>query len=103
MLPTLFFRNTWSWGRSSEGYFPKPRIARAGDCFLAEHASLGTYRFALEAPAPLLFTENETNFERLYGSQIGANAGGKELEEAFGLIQAGKAQGAEILESHAFG
>src|SRR5216110_2258644 len=31
VLPTLWFRNTWSWGRTGEGYWPKPRLARAGD------------------------------------------------------------------------
>ncbi len=74
LLPTLWFRNTWSWGRSGEGHWPKPRIARAGDgTLLAEHASLGRYRLSV-APGPsgagpaLLFTENETNARRLYGS-----------------------------------
>ncbi|TMA85852.1 MAG: hypothetical protein E6J77_11580 [Deltaproteobacteria bacterium] len=42
VLPTLWFRNTWSWGRTGEGYWPKPRLARAGDgTIVAEHASLG--------------------------------------------------------------
>src|SRR5690242_18546683 len=27
LLPTLWFRNTWSWGRSGEGYWPRPSIA----------------------------------------------------------------------------
>ncbi len=49
LLPTLWFRNTWSWGREGEGYWPKPKISRAGDAaVLAEHVSLGKYR--LEAP-----------------------------------------------------
>ncbi len=68
LLPTLWFRNTWSWGRTGEGYWPKPTIIRGGDgVFLAEHASLGKYR--LEAPGAMepLFTENETNMERLFG------------------------------------
>ena len=26
VLPTLWFRNTWSWGRTGEGYWPRPRI-----------------------------------------------------------------------------
>ena len=72
LLPTLWFRNTWSWGRTGEGYWPKPRISRlAGGPLLAEHASLG--RFRLEADSSpvepeILFTENETNVERLFGA-----------------------------------
>ncbi|AHG89404.1 Glycoside hydrolase, family 63 [Gemmatirosa kalamazoonensis] len=68
LLPTLWFRNTWSWGRASG---ERPRLRQAGDArVVAEHGTLG--RFALdvqEAPhAPaLLFTENETNAARLYG------------------------------------
>src|SRR5881396_2159554 len=40
-LPTLWFRNTWSWGRSGEGYWPQPRIVRAEDgTLLCEHSLL---------------------------------------------------------------
>ncbi len=68
ILPTLWFRNTWSWGRTGEGYWPKPRISRAGDTtVLAEHASLGNFRMEAEGAAQLLFTENETNMERVFG------------------------------------
>jgi len=71
-LPTLWFRNTWSWGRTGEGYWPKPRISReAGGALLAEHADLGRFRLDVEnAPVEptLLFTENETNVARLFGS-----------------------------------
>jgi hypothetical protein len=72
LLPTLWFRNTWSWGRAGEGYWPKPRLSRASDrAVLAEHASLGTFRLQLQPladsrPPSLLFTENETNAERLF-------------------------------------
>jgi hypothetical protein len=72
LLPTLWFRNTWSWGRTGEGYWPKPRISReAGGALLAEHADLGRFRLDVEnAPVEptLLFTENETNVARLFGS-----------------------------------
>src|SRR5271169_2132887 len=44
VLPTLWFRNTWSWGRSGEGYWPKPAIAWARENRLrAEHTSLGVW------------------------------------------------------------
>ncbi|MFZ0928936.1 MAG: glucosidase [Syntrophobacteraceae bacterium] len=73
ILPTLWFRNTWSWGRTGEAYWPKPSIYEVGpDMLLSEHATLG--RFCLAAsPGPdgklprFLFTENETNLKRLYG------------------------------------
>ncbi len=73
LLPTLWFRNTWSWGRSGEGYWAKPTLRRLGPSTIeAVHESLGRYVLEVEslngAPAPLLFTENETNTERLFGS-----------------------------------
>jgi hypothetical protein len=73
LLPTLWFRNTWSWGRTGEGYWPRGRITRHDATSLAaRHASLGSFRLAIETPARfpppvLLFTENESNFERLWG------------------------------------
>jgi hypothetical protein len=73
VLPQIWFRNTWSWARTGEGYWPKPRIERVRDgAMIAQHASLASYRFEVEAiPGvgfpPFLFTENETNAERLWG------------------------------------
>ncbi|MBZ0167947.1 MAG: glucosidase [Kofleriaceae bacterium] len=73
LLPTLWFRNTWSWGRTGEAYPKKPCIIRRDAMsLLAEHESLGRYRLVAETrpggPGPtLLFTENETNTARLYG------------------------------------
>jgi hypothetical protein len=73
LLPTLWFRNTWSWGRSGEGYWPKPKLWRSGDGVIsAEHASLGKFQLEFEAGAEALFTENETNFERVFGFPAGA-------------------------------
>ena len=67
ILPTLWFRNTWSWGRTGEGYWPRPRIAAEGEnTLIAEHASLGKYRLEVEPGAELLLTENETNILRLF-------------------------------------
>jgi hypothetical protein len=65
LLPTLWFRNTWSWQAGS----PRPRLAagRAG-VIEADHESLGLRWLAVEGAPDLLFTENETNFERLYGA-----------------------------------
>ncbi|MFA5204765.1 MAG: glucosidase [Lentisphaeria bacterium] len=70
LLPTVWFRNTWSWGCRHEGCTLKPRIVRNGDRLLMTHETLGDFslRFAPQAdgtPPPLLFTENETNHQRL--------------------------------------
>ncbi len=73
LLPTIWFRNTWSWGREGEGYWPKPALRRRGPGRIeAEHQSLGRYVLEAEplagAPSPeLLFTDNETNAARLFG------------------------------------
>ena len=74
VIPQLWFRNTWSWGRNSEGYWQKPSLRRQGDAeIVAEHETLGRMHFvagpASDGTTPeLLFTENETNSERLYGA-----------------------------------
>jgi hypothetical protein len=74
LLPTLWFRNTWSPGRTGDGYpSSKPMLTSAGSSRVAaEHETLGRFHFEA-APGPggdsptLLFTENETNFARLFG------------------------------------
>ena len=68
-LPTVWFRNVWSWGRTGEEYWPKPSLRRDSDSRICcEQETLGKFFFeALSRPDELLFTENETNYERLYG------------------------------------
>ncbi|MBI5169257.1 MAG: glucosidase [Candidatus Eisenbacteria bacterium] len=73
VLPQLWFRNTWSWNRSGEAYPRRPRIEAVGErAMTAEHATLGRWRLDFEgegggdAAPELLFTENETNQQRLY-------------------------------------
>ncbi|GAC1537365.1 MAG: glucosidase [Polyangiales bacterium] len=74
VLPTLGLRNTWSWGRTGEGYWPKGQLRRAppprgvGGRIDGEHPSLGALRLDVEAEGELLFTENETNKARLFGA-----------------------------------
>ena len=72
LLPTLWFRNTWSWGRTGEGYWSRPMIAAHGAAsVLAVHESLGRFRLtADETPAAprWLFTENESNVARLFSA-----------------------------------
>ncbi len=69
ILPTLWFRNTWSWGRDDA----RPRLCADEDnegdtCIRATHADLGDYWLVCAGEPSLLFTENETNAERLWGS-----------------------------------
>jgi hypothetical protein len=63
VLPTLWFRNTWSW-RESE---TRPALRAAPpNAILAAHPKLGERLLTCEGAAELLFTENETNTERLF-------------------------------------
>ena len=69
LLPTLWFRNTWSWGRTGEGYWAKPVLHLLEDgSVAAEHESLGRMHFCAEGIPEFLFTENETNCQRLFGA-----------------------------------
>ena len=68
LLPTLWFRNTWTWDPKEQ----KPvlrRVSQEGEDggIDAEQKDLGVYRLALDGNPPLLFTENETNAEALWG------------------------------------
>ncbi len=73
VLPTIWFRNTWSWGCTHEGCEIKPRISHCNDgSLICDHASLGRFRLYCEndeggKQPPLLLTENETNSHRLFG------------------------------------
>jgi hypothetical protein len=65
VLPHLWFRNTW-W---REPHLPRP-VLRAGQAdgygvILAHHTELGLRQLQCEGSAELLFTDNETNIERL--------------------------------------
>jgi hypothetical protein len=75
VIPQLWFRNTWAWGREgSPGYPRKPNLRLAAmRCVALNHDELGRYLFeagvASDGVEPaLLFTENETNMERLFGA-----------------------------------
>ena len=68
VLPTLWFRNTWSW-RDGE---PRPRLAHvtaAQPVVRAEHHQLGVFYLYAEPGAALLFCENETNTVRVFGAE----------------------------------
>jgi hypothetical protein len=68
VLPTLWFRNTWSWGGGYEAHWGKPSLRRDRGGLVAEHATLGRYRLDAEGDPVWLLTENETNRQRLYGA-----------------------------------
>jgi hypothetical protein len=70
LLPTIWFRNTWSWGLDPR----RPRLSRSAsvETFGAvaldvEHFYYGRRVLLCEGSPELLFTENETNMERLFG------------------------------------
>ncbi|HXX74135.1 MAG TPA: glucosidase [Nitrospiraceae bacterium] len=74
VLPTLWFRNTWSW----EGGGSKPELRSVkhskSSVIHAHHTdplfqkSLADYYLYCESTVPLLFTENETNTQRIFGA-----------------------------------
>ena len=76
VLPQLWFRNTWSWGFEAGpmGDTPqRPRMRRqsvTGDVrsLVAGHPTLGAYYFSTLDAQDLIFTENETNAQRIFGS-----------------------------------
>ena len=67
LLPTIWFRNTWSWTKEAI----KPRLAkgsngRPGTVINIDHPVYGRRYLYLENKPAVLFTENETNSRRLY-------------------------------------
>jgi hypothetical protein len=62
LLPTLWFRNTWSWG--IDPY--KPSIGLLDGALVAEHRELGTRILTGSGSPEALFCENETNTQRLW-------------------------------------
>ena len=73
VLPQLWFRNMWSWGREHEHVKTRPELKLTGDGVIStKHESLHSSEFLFGAasdgtkPTPL-FTENETNSQRLWG------------------------------------
>ena len=67
LLPTLWFRNTWSWGRDDKRPLLRQVETPVGSAIELEHAMYGKRWLACEGSPELLFTENETNAQRLFG------------------------------------
>jgi hypothetical protein len=74
VLPTVWFRNSWIWGCTGEACTPKPRIALEKESRLTlEHQTLGKFQLHAGPDAngrapEMLFTDNETNHARLFGT-----------------------------------
>lgn len=68
LLPTLWYRNEWTWREGVEHAAIEQRHAHHGvHAAFTRHAMLGEYWFYARGAKALLFTENETNFEALFG------------------------------------
>jgi mannosylglycerate hydrolase MGH1-like protein len=73
LLPTVWFRNVWSWNEGE----PRPvaRVAGGADatCIALSEPTYGNRWLHCEGSPDLLFTENDTNTARLYGYPNGAH------------------------------
>ena len=66
LLPQICFRNTWSWYKQAE----RPRLAaEGGRAVVLRHPQLGEFRLYCQGDPTLLFCENETNFQRIFGTE----------------------------------
>jgi hypothetical protein len=73
LLPTLWFRNEWNWNADAVQPFIKVvQSNQATHQIEATHATLGTRWLYCEGAAELLFTNNESNYERLFGTPNGS-------------------------------
>ena len=65
ILPTLWFRNTWSWGINDQ----RPSLrASTATTIEASHQELGTYVLRCDGTPELLFTDNESNTATLWNN-----------------------------------
>ena len=105
VLPQLWFRNTWAWGRTGEGYGPRGVIKADGERRLvATGADLPPMALELEALADddggyrgVLATENDTNTLKLFGS---GDAGAFVKDAFHEAVVRGKAAIWEQRETH---
>lgn len=66
LLPTLWYRNMWSWDKERE----KPLLSLENSTTIkAEHRKLGTYFLYFEQAKGVLFTDNETNKAKIFGDE----------------------------------
>jgi hypothetical protein len=64
VLPTLWFRNQWSWA----GNIDRPSLHLVGNAVRADHAALSERYLYCDGSPTFLFTENETNTQRVFGA-----------------------------------
>src|SRR5262249_8952704 len=64
LLPSVWYRNTWSWG---DPQVQRPVLYESAGSIELEHPELGARRLECQGALELLFTENETNLQRLFG------------------------------------
>jgi hypothetical protein len=78
LLPTIWFRNTWSWGRDAyrpalraiqQLCIPKEHGIPGSGVIEVEHQAHGKRWLLGEGEPELLFTENETNARKLFGGE----------------------------------
>ncbi|HXT55019.1 MAG TPA: glucosidase, partial [Candidatus Eisenbacteria bacterium] len=87
VVPTLWFRNTWSWGEDER----KPSLREVGPGVMqATHHDLGEYWLYCEGASELLFTENESNAQRLW-NQPNASPYVKDAFHAYVIAGQGEA------------
>src|SRR4029077_12801665 len=69
VLPTIWFRNIWSWGMNPSRPMLQqiPSSTNKSVVFVSDPELRDRFLYC-EGPSELLFTENETNKERLFGS-----------------------------------
>ena len=70
LLPSLWFRNTWSWGKDPR----RPVVRKTHDipgaaCMEVQHWQYGKRWMVCGGQPQLLFTENETNFAKLFNTK----------------------------------
>ena len=69
LLPTLWFRNTWTWWpETGKPHLAATKSGRTASAIVASHPELGDRWLYCEGTPPLLFTENDTNGERLFNA-----------------------------------
>ncbi len=72
LLPTVWYRNTWSWSEGGRHARPSLHAVEAGSAVELAQPHYGKRWLHCEGSPQLLFTENETNTQRLYGSPGGS-------------------------------